>query len=339
MKNDIYTLLNDIDHSVDSYHVSAASQRDVKNWKKTVLSHSRRRKHKNQAVKYAAAAAVCLLAAGISFSPFSSLVYAQMKVVTYSLSQLLGIQTDLSPYSTAVGQSISKDGYTITLNDVILDQGNLLVSYTTTSPTAIKTPEEELNLSTDVSVFINGKWAEFGASGSSEKVDDYNEINFREIHLDHIDTSGQLDTELYFSLNQQRAGSISFTASGKELSADTKTVAVNQKITLPDKTEITLEKYTSNQVGQRIYFSAASLPDYDIMLKGFDNLGNPVEFGMRSFYDGIGQMSVETIENGYIPEAAQSLTLQVYAAEMPEESGQMNQEYEAVGEEIVIDLR
>ena len=48
-----------------------------------------------------------------------------------SLSTLLGVEEDLSPYSTVVGKSISKNGITVTLNEVILDGHSLIISYKT----------------------------------------------------------------------------------------------------------------------------------------------------------------------------------------------------------------
>ena len=129
MKEQIYTLLNEMDNQADSYESSQVSELELKKWKKQFsVRHTRRR----SPVKYVAAAAVavCIMGTTLFFPPTQTLVYAGMKSVTYNLSQLLGIQKDLSPYRTVVGGTISKDGFTVTLNDVVLDENLLYISDT-----------------------------------------------------------------------------------------------------------------------------------------------------------------------------------------------------------------
>ena len=127
MNEQIYTLLNEIDNQPDSYEIPQVSDLEMKKWKKQFSS---RRVSRRSRKKYVAAAAiVCILGGSLLFPPAQFIAYAGMKTVTYNLSQLLGIQKDLSPYRTMVGKSISKDGYTVTLNDVVLDENILYAFY------------------------------------------------------------------------------------------------------------------------------------------------------------------------------------------------------------------
>lgn len=90
-------------------------------------------------------------------------------------------------------------------------------------------------------------------------------------------------------------------------------------------------------MGQKIYFKfTTERMDYDIVLKGTDNLGNPVEFSLRTVNDHIGCMEVDTLKNGYIRDEAESLTLTPYIAKMPEESGQMSSDFQPVGESFTV---
>lgn len=103
---------------------------------------------------------------------------------------------------------------------------------------------------------------------------------------------------------------MAFSASGKELALDTKTLELKETIPLPDGTEITLQKYASNSMGQKIYFTTTSDKyTYDVILQGTDDLGNPVEFLIRHMSDGQGRMEVSTITNGYIHEIFPPLLL------------------------------
>src|SRR5699024_9791583 len=140
MKESIYDLLNDIDSSPESYPAAQATQEDVKNWKKTfdkkrISSYSDRKttgKHRWRKYAAAAAAAVVLIGAG-SLPSVRITAYAAVKSVTYNLGQLLGISADLSPYTTVVGESVSKDGFTVTLNEVILDENMMYITDTLTT--------------------------------------------------------------------------------------------------------------------------------------------------------------------------------------------------------------
>ena len=90
-------------------------------------------------------------------------------------------------------------------------------------------------------------------------------------------------------------------------------------------------------MGQRIYFKTSTpdtVPAYHILLKGEDNLGNPVEFSIRTIHTGIGCMEVDTLENGYVSDDAQTLTLTPYIAKMPQESGQMSNDYQPAGGQL-----
>ena len=342
MKKSIYDLLNDIDSSPESYPAAQATQEDVKNWKKTfdkkrISSYSdRKTTGKHRWRKYAAAAAAAVVLIGACSLPSVRITaYAAVKSVTYNLGQLLGISADLSPW-----ESVSKDGFTVTLNEVILDENMMYITDTLTTSEKMDTVEKQMKYTADAMVFINGKMASSGASGGIEQADDYNLVSTMEIDLPDVDTSGTVDMEIRYSVAGKEIGTIAFTSSGAELLADTVTIPLDEVITLPDGTTLSLEKYTTSEVGQKIFFTLSSeKAAYDVILKGEDNLGNPVEFITRSIHDGQGRMEVSTIDNGYVNDQAESLTLTPYAVKFPETSGKMSNDYQPVGEAFTIQLK
>ena len=112
-------------------------------------------------------------------------------------------------------------------------------------------------------------------------------------------------------------GKLKFAASGKELNAKTKNVALNQSFTLPNKTKITLKNYRSNIIDQKIIFTIS--PDNaglsgDILLKGKDSLGNPVEFFLDESDGTSGTFRVDKSVGSISPKAT-SLTLTPYCAD------------------------
>ena len=112
-----------------------------------------------------------------------------------------------------------------------------------------------------------------------------------------------------------------------------------QALDLPLSMMVTLEKYTTSDVNQKVYFTTSTGEcGYDLKLEGTDDLGNAVEINMRSFLEGQGRMEVNTLDNGYIRKDAKKLTMTLYAVAFPEESGRMSNDYQQVGEPFTIAL-
>lgn len=241
------------------------------------------------------------------------------------LSTLLGVEEDLSPYSTVVGKSVSKNGITVTLNEVILDGHSLIISY----KTKIKDNATLKNLNIkritelpiDTDVTIGGQNIVNSIGSSSTPIDKLTSISESEIQLND---SSVLSDKSNFTINfytldksNTTIGKLKFAASGKELNAKTKNVALNQSFTLPDKTKITLKNYRSNIIDQKIIFTIS--PDNaglsgDILLKGKDNLGNPVEFFLDESDGTSGTFRVDKSVGSISPKAT-SLTLTPYCAD------------------------
>ena len=230
-------------------------------------------------------------------------------------------------------------GYSVTLNEVVLDEESMYITYTLTVPEKMETEEDEMSYHDDMTVYINGRMASLAGSGGTVKVDDYTLASDWKKELPNVNTARDIDVEIQCAVNGDEIGTFRFTASGEELALDTLTVPLDETVTLPDGTRVTFERYTSNAMGQSIYFTKTSSSyDYDFMLKGEDDLGNPVEFFVRYSEREEGRMEVEPINNGYVSDQASLLTLTPYAAKMPEDSGKMSSDYEPVGETFTIPI-
>ena len=215
----------------------------------------------------------------------------------------------------------------------------MYITYTLTVPEKMETEEDEMSYHDDMTVYINGRMASLAGSGGTVKVDDYTLASDWKKELPNVNTARDIDVEIQCAVNGDEIGTFRFTASGEELALDTLTVPLEETVTLPDGTRVTFERYTSNAMGQSIYFTKTSSSyDYDFMLKGEDDLGNPVEFFVRYSEREEGRMEVEPINNGYVSDQASSLTLTPYAAKMPEDSGKMSSDYEPVGETFTIPI-
>ena len=126
-----------------------------------------------------------------------------------------------------------------------------------------------------------------------------------------------------------------FTASCEQLSINTIENNINYDFILNNNQKITLNKYTINDIGQKIYYSIENKTEnYQLELRGLDDLGNEVTF----------YQSYENNENGLlkpypqISDKAKILTLTPYAVPFPKESGEANKDYKKVGEQFTINI-
>ncbi len=62
---------------------------------------------------------------------FSNEISANVKLVMFDVKDYLNINNDLNDYKTVINSSITKNGATVQLNEVILDRDEIIVSTTT----------------------------------------------------------------------------------------------------------------------------------------------------------------------------------------------------------------
>lgn len=336
MKKNIYDLLNDVEIDLTEYDQEGFTDIEKKKFKNSYKKSIK----KNNIIykKYASIALIALLTIGLLGVNLGGSVWANINMIAFDLANYLGIEKDLDDYKTVVNKSIAKTGVTIQLNEVILDHNQLVVSSTLTSSTKLG---EYYSL--DSSIYVNGKKINSGASGSSKLIDEYTaeEVMFHDLE-DNF--SGDLDIKIVFSdpvINgSTKSGRwvFEFKTNGDELVADTKEILIDYTFALPNGQSISLEKYTSNNLGQKIYFSKSSKDtSYNMVLKGHDDLGNKVEFFMSRTNGCNGIFNLETID-GNLNENANKLSLTPYTVKLPEQSGKMSHDFKKVGEEFTIDL-
>lgn len=129
MANDIYSMLNDANINLEAYEKLDFNDIEKKNIKaKLRKSISKKKTHKKS-----------ILAAGIimalTFTLFgtSEGVRALTKVLFITgideISSFFGIAKSLDEYKTVVNKSVTDNGITVKINDVILDGSEMIVSY------------------------------------------------------------------------------------------------------------------------------------------------------------------------------------------------------------------
>ena len=126
MKSNIYMKLNDIDSEADEYQ-EEWTELEAKRLKKKVLGRVHKKSRKKIAIAGVCAAATFALLAAV---PFRGAVADAVEQLSYRIGDFLGIDKNLAPYEQIVNQSVTEGGITVTLNSVVLDVDELIVSTT-----------------------------------------------------------------------------------------------------------------------------------------------------------------------------------------------------------------
>lgn len=138
-------------------------------------------------------------------------------------------------------------------------------------------------------IYINGKLVDTGAAGGPKAIDNYTMEETLIYDINSIHTDKDLNIKIRYSNvsleNNEVKGpwEFEFKSSGEEFALATKELDLGYSFTLESGEKIILNKYKTNDIGQKIYYTAENKAEsYDMVLRGNDDLGNPVEFYLSS---------------------------------------------------------
>ncbi|NFP93449.1 DUF4179 domain-containing protein [Clostridium sporogenes] len=238
--------LNNIEEEVDIIQ----KDRIKKNLNNKIKGENRSNK-----LKYISIAAAITLVFSIGVVTTSP-TFAKNIPVLNSMIQILnnkyGNKGDYAKYSEIINKSVSNNGITITINEVIADDSKLIIGYTLKSYKKIK----------DLEVFglgrflkINGKTFSSGGSSCGDYIDDYTYIGSEEIH-----TSIPKDKKFNVDLNITEVSDIkgkwdfAFSASKEEIFRESTVFKPNQKLDLPDSIA-TIDKVVFSPIDTSIFIT------------------------------------------------------------------------------------
>lgn len=314
---------------------------EMKRYERNVLTKIRKERAGRGFGKMTAAACAALLLAGTVL--FGGEVHASIQRITWSIGSALGLSGDLADYRDVIHTSVSDKGYTVTLQEAVASEEKLTVNYTVQREDG--QPMESCLTPAEI-LLVNGKQTMGGARGSAEFLD--NEQKVLGVEMSYDIPGVDMSQENEFRIRIRELGDdksikgnwdFAFTADGAALMADTKRISIEKEFTLPDGVTVTLEELTMNELEQRITFRQSGPTRYLPQVLAVDDTGCRTEFGLRSSDAKSGYMSnEEIIDDGRIADAASSVRMTFCAVELPEESGQIKEDYEQIGEEFELEL-
>jgi len=298
-----------------------------------------RKKYHNRLFRLSSVAAIlafCVLTSiGFASPSFAANVKNVSNTISSNISNFLGLQKNLDEYQTVINKAVTDQSITVKLNEVILNGSALTVSYSINSNIKLESMESLHALN---EIYVNGKRASSGSSGGSRNMDNYTTQEVMTYLLDKVDSNADINIKILCSSilvnGKETKGSwnFEFKTNGSKLLIDTKEILLNYKITLENGGEYTLRKYTDNSLGQEIYASTSDPKKLIyVALRGFDDLGNKVEFTLRHQGEDNALFTLEKYFNGNLNENAKTLTLTPYTSP----DGNI---YLKVGDQFTIDL-
>ena len=314
-------LIGDLD---DKYIYEAS-----KPWKKQHRFSRMQRKW-----KIAAAGIILLITAGCTLK-YQEDVKAALQRVTSWIGQALGIENgDTDSYTNVVGKSISRDGITITLNEIVMDSKNLWIAYSDSEDldADMKDAVEDKLLYTEVC--INGQEIQQGLGQRTVNAFSENPITVEDFTIgEEVNTEGTVniefkvwpiamdDADTWENVQKTQANTEPYTfklkTSKEELEKNTVDLNLNQNIKM-DSNVLNLTEFRWNPFESTIYgtYHGTVYIDSDYYLIGTDDQGNKIcyqETG-RNGEETVFQQTIDPEFTGYkeISPEAKSITLQLY---------------------------
>ena len=289
-------LIGDLD---DKYIYEAS-----KPWKK-----QHRFFHIQRSWKTAVAGIILLIMVGCTLR-YQEDVKAALQRVTSWIGQALGIKNgDTDSYTNVVGKSISRDGITITLNEIVMDSKNLWIAYSDSedSDADVKDAVEDKLLYTEVC--INGQEIQQGLGQRTVNAFSENPITVEDFTIgEEVNTEGTVNIEFkVWPIAMDDADT------WEENTVD---LNLNQNIKM-DSNVLNLTEFRWNPFESTIYgmYHGTVYIDSDYYLIGTDDQGNKICY-QETGRNGQETMFRQTIGlyPGYeeISPEANTITLQLY---------------------------
>lgn len=227
----------------------------------------------------AAAAVLALFSFGFAGIFYNPSVMANIPLIGAALEEYIDSnRPTLQDYKVVIGQTVGDNGIEIKLNEVLLDNGRIIISSTFGSSTV-----DLDKISMTPTVYINSKKIHTGSHGSIERVDDSTCISCVSVDLENINIKEMLNIKISFNDDMYYTDTgkkvkgnwddFQFAATGQRLMSETKTIAINKKLEFDDGQEITVKDMNISPFSTLLNYSSVNGKD-DISFQIEDQDGN-----------------------------------------------------------------
>lgn len=254
----LYQDLNHVQIDLSPYEEDVLTDGEMKRWEKRVRGKIKRRSAFYPRIVGTAAA--LLIAIGITWG--SGIVsVADMPYVGALIERTLlldGSDRDvmLDPYKTSIGATAVNEYGRLTLDEVLIDGGRLLIGSTFEPAEGIRF---HYRMHPMPKVWVNGENLAMITGGQSIEVIEskfaiYNEIEMKELPLGESIHIRIEYTHLDYDKPMEQPWVFEFQASSAQLAGESETILLDQEVTLENGQTIYLEKLIATPVSTILYY-------------------------------------------------------------------------------------
>lgn len=266
----IYKDLNDINLDISEFQETPLSnmeqQRILKGFKKKTKPY-KQKKHWLEASVAVVAVAIIGLSLVMDKGTIASMPFVGGVIEDYNYP---GENIDFSPYKTAIGETAENDLGKLTLNEVMLDDQQVVLSATFEPADGVK-----FDYRTNIKPVVKVNGRNFGVTtgGQSIELNDsmftiYNDIDLSQaIETENVHIQLSYDTisrSLENPMIVEEPWTFDIEVSQANLLAKKKEFEMNQSITLSNGEKVTIEKVVSTPISTTIYYDLSQSVSEDI---------------------------------------------------------------------------
>lgn len=286
---ELFEKLNDEKINFEEFEEHPLSKIEKRAIKKR-LSKKLKSRHRIPVKTFSAVASLALISMVTMSSNFA---LADIPIIGEKLEAFVYSQTGtLTDYKTIIGDSVYNHGVKVTLNEVILDEGQLLIS--STFHTKLEGDDLAYNWLSDIDIYINGQEIQLGGGGGPEEITESYINYFWTADIGHIDLQGEQSFRIVFNdltrsdssekINGEWA--FKFNASGENLLANSKKIPLQHSFTLENGQTIELEEIILTPVSSKLNYKTNNIQD-QLYFKIENEYGEEIQqtFGSSSNYE------------------------------------------------------
>lgn len=265
--NDFFETLNNVVIDCDMYQDDELTELEQKQIKKRLGRRIRRKKPFPKKAIIATAAVLAAFSLGFFTLNGNSGVWANIPLIGAALEEYIdSSRSSLDDYKVVVGKTAADSGIEIQLNEVLLDNGRLVVSSTFRSA---KVDLETVSMTP--TVYINGEKILIGSHGGMTRVDDTTCISCLSVDLENVDMNKMLDIKIsyddmfYTDTGKRVQGhwdDFEFCATGRRLMAETRTIAINKQLDFEDGQHILIKDLVISPFSATLNYSSTNGKEY-----------------------------------------------------------------------------
>ncbi|MDI6678484.1 DUF4179 domain-containing protein [Bacillus wiedmannii] len=263
----IYKELNDIQLDITEFEEIPLTKLEEKHWGKRVKNKLRKNK---QSKKWFGVAAACMLMISIT-APIGQSSLANTPFIAGLIEKYLDEQQprDYSPYKTAIGKTAENKYGKLTLNEVIVDDNQLLISSTFEPAKGVEFDYQTYLIP---QVRINGRDFSSIKDAQSIEVNDSMYTIYGGVELSEMPQTDELQIEItYNTFNRdtviEQPWIFDIEVSQAQLMKEKQTFDLNETIVLSDGNKVNVKKVVSTPISTTIYYDVTQSTNEDIYFK------------------------------------------------------------------------